>query len=165
MASAIKVVILGDGGVGKTTIVNKMRDSKYNMEQHMYNATMGVEVKPIKVGGVTINCWDIAGQEKFGGVHEGYYVGAHAAIIMFSVTERVTYKSVLKWYCDFMKVCGDKKVPIVLCATKANNPRRRIFPKDLTCDAIRHLNYFEIDNTVDSVMAPFQFIVQSLETK
>lgn len=57
---------------------------------------MGVEVNPLPfytdLGQVIFNCWDTAGQEKFGGLRDGYYIGGQAAIIMFDVTARVTYK-------------------------------------------------------------------------
>jgi len=74
---------------------------------------MGVEVSPLpfftNLGQIIFNCWDTAGwflgsstiyiqystssgQEKFGGLRDGYYIGGQAAIIMFDVTARVTYK-------------------------------------------------------------------------
>ncbi len=60
------------------------------------SATVGVDVHPLSfhtnVGKVIFNCWDTAGQEKFGGLRDGYYVDGEAAIIMFDVTARVTYK-------------------------------------------------------------------------
>jgi GTPase SAR1 family protein len=65
-------------------------------------ATMGVEVSPLSfntnLGPVIFNCWDTAGQEKLGGLRDGYYIGGQAAIIMFDVTSRVTYKNVPHWH-------------------------------------------------------------------
>ena len=60
--------------------------------------------------------WDTAGQEKLGGLREGYYIGAHAAIIMFDVTSRITYKNVPKWYKDLTRIC--ENIPIVLVGNK-----------------------------------------------
>ncbi len=63
---------------------------------------MGVEVHPIPfhttLGPIVFNCWDTAGQEKLGGLRDGYYIGGQAAIIMFDVTARITYKSVPHWH-------------------------------------------------------------------
>ena len=42
--------------------------------------------------------WDTAGQEKFGGLRDGYYIGGQCAIIFFDVTSRVTYKNVPNWH-------------------------------------------------------------------
>ena len=44
------------------------------------------------------NVWDTAGQEKFGGLRDGYYIQGQCAIIMFDVTSRVTYKNVPNWH-------------------------------------------------------------------
>lgn len=61
------------------------------------SATLGVEVHPIMFhttrGLIRFNVWDTAGQEKFGGLRDGYYIQGNCAIIMFDVTARVTYKN------------------------------------------------------------------------
>ena len=44
-------------------------------------------------GPITFNVWDTAGQEKFGGLRDGYYIQGQCAIIMFDVTSRITYRS------------------------------------------------------------------------
>ena len=68
----------------------------------MYIATLGVEVHPLRfytnLGEIIFNVWDTAGQEKFGGLRDGYYIQGECAIIMFDVTSRITYRSVPNWY-------------------------------------------------------------------
>jgi GTP-binding nuclear protein Ran len=60
-----------------------------------YIATLGVEVHPMEFhtnhGAFRLNVWDTAGQEKLGGLRDGYYIGANCAIIMFDVCSRITY--------------------------------------------------------------------------
>ncbi|MDO9333807.1 MAG: GTP-binding protein, partial [Dehalococcoidales bacterium] len=98
-APRFKLILVGDGGVGKTTFVKRHRTGEF---EKRYVATMGVEVNPLpfstSLGPIVYNCWDTAGQEKFGGLRDGYYIGGNAAIIMFDVTARVTYKSVPHWH-------------------------------------------------------------------
>jgi small GTP-binding protein len=98
-APRFKLILVGDGGVGKTTFVKRHRTGEF---EKRYVATMGVEVNPLpfstSLGQIVYNCWDTAGQEKFGGLRDGYYIGGQAAIIMFDVTARVTYKSVPHWH-------------------------------------------------------------------
>ncbi|KAF5330622.1 hypothetical protein D9619_005926 [Psilocybe cf. subviscida] len=59
-------------------------------------ATLGVEVHPLQFstnfGTICFNVWDTAGQEKFGGLRDGYYIQGQCGIIMFDVTSRITYK-------------------------------------------------------------------------
>jgi GTP-binding nuclear protein Ran len=68
-----KVVLVGDGGVGKTTFVKRHISGEF---EKRYLATMGVEVRPLKFhtnfGPILFNVWDTAGQEKLGGLRDGY---------------------------------------------------------------------------------------------
>ena len=81
-----------------------------------YNATIGVEVRPMPFhtnkGEIKFNVWDTAGQEKLGGLRDGYYIGGQCGIIMFDVTSRITYQNVPKWYKDLVRVCDN--IPICL---------------------------------------------------
>lgn len=68
-----KVVLVGDGGVGKTTFVKRHISGEF---EKRYLATMGVEVHPLRFhtnfGEILMNVWDTAGQEKLGGLRDGY---------------------------------------------------------------------------------------------
>ena len=85
-------------------------------------ATLGVEVHPLLFhtnrGAICFNTWDTAGQEKFGGLRDGYYINGQCAIIMFDVTSRITYKNVPTWHKDLVRVC--ENIPIVLCGNKVD---------------------------------------------
>jgi GTP-binding nuclear protein Ran len=69
-------------------------------------------------GIICFDTWDTAGQEKFGGLRDGYYVQGQCAIIMFDVTSRITYKNVPNWHRDLVRVC--ENIPIVLCGNKVD---------------------------------------------
>ena len=74
---------------------------------HNVAATIGVEVHPLDFttnrGKLRFYCWDTAGQEKFGGLRDGYYIHGQCAIIMFDVTSRLTYKNVPTWHRDLCR--------------------------------------------------------------
>lgn len=80
-------------------------------------------------GPIRFNVWDTAGQEKFGGLRDGYYIQGQCAIIMFDVTARVTYKNVPNWHRDLVRVC--ENIPIVLCGNKVDIKDRKVKAKSI----------------------------------
>lgn len=80
-------------------------------------------------GAIRFNVWDTAGQEKFGGLRDGYYIQGQCAIIMFDVTSRVTYKNVPNWHRDLVRVC--ENIPIVLCGNKVDIKDRKVKAKSI----------------------------------
>jgi GTP-binding nuclear protein Ran len=79
MNQTLKIVLVGEGNVGKTSFVKKLLGNEIPLK---YTPTLGVEVNPIRKNNKCYNIWDCAGLEKFGGLRDGYYVQAQGAIIM-----------------------------------------------------------------------------------
>jgi len=138
-----KLVLVGDGGVGKTTFVKRHLTGEFEKK---YVATLGVEVHPLGFttnrGPITFNVWDTAGQEKFGGLRDGYYIQGQCAIIMFDVTSRITYKNVPTWHKDLVRVC--ENIPIVLCGNKVDIKDRKVKAKAITFHRKKNLQYYDI---------------------
>jgi len=142
-AAIFKMVLCGDGGTGKTTFVKRHLTGEFEKK---YIATLGVEVHPLafytNFGQIQFNCWDTAGQEKFGGLRDGYYIQGQCAIIMFDVTSRVTYKNVPNWHRDLVRVC--EGIPIVLCGNKVDVKERKVKAKTITFHRKKNLQYYDI---------------------
>jgi len=138
-----KLVLVGDGGTGKTTFVKRHLSGEF---ERKYLATLGVEVHPIKFstnrGSLLFNVWDTAGQEKFGGLRDGYYINGNCGIIMFDVTSRITYKNVPNWHRDLTRVC--ENIPIVLCGNKVDVKERKVKAKTITFHRKKNLIYYDI---------------------
>jgi len=143
VAVEFKLVLVGDGGTGKTTFVKRHLTGEFEKK---YIATLGVEIHPLKFytnfGLIKFNCWDTAGQEKFGGLRDGYYIQGQCAIIMFDVTARITYKNVPGWHKDLVRVC--ENIPIVLCGNKVDVKERKVKAKAITFHRKKNLQYYDI---------------------
>merc|ERR1719498_1804510 len=138
-----KLVLVGDGGVGKTTFVKRHLTGEFEKK---YIATLGVEVHPMPFftskGKILFNVWDTAGQEKLGGLRDGYYINGNCGIIMFDVCSRITYQNVPKWYKDLTRVC--ENIPIVLVGNKVDVKDRKVKAKQITFHRKKNLQYYDI---------------------
>lgn len=127
--NTIKVSLIGDGGVGKTTFVKKLLTGNFIPK---YVATMGVWVESVRIPSLSnmcFNVWDCAGQEKFGGLRDGYFIESQACIVMFSITSRRSFASVGRWIGEYQRM---GRGPIILCASKSDLPQeRRVFKGEI----------------------------------
>jgi len=154
--------MVGDGGVGKTTFVKRHLTGEFEKK---YVATSGVEVTPMTFftnhGPIRFQIWDTAGQEKLGGLREGYYIGGHCAIIMFDVTSRVTYKNVPKWFKDLTRICDN--IPICLVGNKVDVRDRKVKARQITFHRKRNMQYYDISaKTNYQFERPFLWILKRL---
>ncbi|KAK2937827.1 hypothetical protein FoTM2_001045 [Fusarium oxysporum f. sp. vasinfectum] len=156
-----KLVLVGDGGTGKTTFVKRHLTGEFEKK---YMATLGVEVHPLgfttNFGQIQFDVWDTAGQEKFGGLRDGYYINGQCGIIMFDVTSRITYKNVPNWHREstppmissnpqlivFQVISSEfaRTSPIVLCGNKVDVKERKVKAKTITFHRKKNLQYYDI---------------------
>ena len=110
-----KLVVVGDGGVGKTTLINRFLTGEFNKN---YVDTLGVHNKILKFntnyGYITFDIWDTVGEEKFNGLYDGYAIGADAVMGICDVTSKISADNLNYWYNKMNK----EKVPSVACGNK-----------------------------------------------
>lgn len=101
----LKFVVLGDSGVGKTSLVQQLVNRKFDA---IHRPTLGCECYEwsIAVGegecsAVSVQLWDTAGQERFLALGTTYYRGADACILVFDITSRASFDSVTSWLDEF----------------------------------------------------------------
>lgn len=132
--TSIKIVLLGDGGIGKTSYFDRISsgDSPDYKFSKVYDATRGCNVCQIEylIGKhkVTLHLFDTAGQEKFGVLRDSYLMGADGVVIMYDLTEDTTRDSVLKkWLPDLKKVLeatarhNQSYIPVAVIGNKSDS--------------------------------------------
>ena len=77
--SKFKVVMFGPVGVGKTSLVNALRDGPFDPYS---TTTIGAAFSSLQVDGRTVEIWDTAGQERFRSITQSYYRSAHAIVLV-----------------------------------------------------------------------------------
>ena len=121
MVYRIKVIIIGEAGVGKTSLVKKFVSGRFTSD---YRVSIGANlfVKDLILDSdidVSIQIWDIAGQEKWVKMRHLYYRGAHGALIVGDLTRGNTFEQLKEfWNPDLKKYCGD--IPKILVVNKVD---------------------------------------------
>lgn len=120
-----KVLVVGDIGTGKTSIIKRYVHGIFSMH---YKSTIGVDfaLKVIQWDPQTLvrlQLWDIAGQERFGNMTRVYYKEAVAAMVVFDVTRENTFDAVERWKHDIdakLSLPDGTPIPVILLANKTD---------------------------------------------
>ncbi len=101
----VKVVIAGDGAVGKTSLIRRYCTGMFQESRIM---TIGVDfqIKIVEVDGkpIKLSIWDVAGQERFGAFRDSFYRGARAVALVYDVTDLLSLENLAKWQREIVRV-------------------------------------------------------------
>lgn len=147
-----KLILVGDGGVGKTTFAKKCRSGEF---EPMHFTTFGVEMHSVKFETTdgqrfSFSVWDTAGQERLGVSGDGYNTGGHCAIAMCNYTPSTHKNLIQKWIPGLKRVCGE--IPIVIVGNM----------QDLNSYDQCDFGVSTKDDTKDALLAPFLYLAQTL---
>jgi len=114
-----KVVLIGDGGVGKSTLRRRFMGETFSGQ---YIMTIGADfsAKIVELDGrrVKFVIWDLAGQPHFREVRADFYRGASGALLVYDITRRETLEHVPSWMEEFVRNSGRADLAVVLVANK-----------------------------------------------
>ena len=125
-----KIILIGSVSVGKTSIFNKFISGEFNLK---YKSTITAECKSkyLKVNKnlfAKLNIWDTCGSENFRAVTKQHYRGAHAAIVIFDLTEQSTFNDLKRWIKD-VKNYGERNTEILIVGNKLDLIEQRVVTK------------------------------------
>ena len=94
----LKLVVVGDSGVGKTNLIKRFANNTFNSNS---KATVGVEFlsKSFKINNrvFKIEMWDTAGQERYKSITAAYYKGAKGALVVYDITSKLSFENLDKY--------------------------------------------------------------------
>lgn len=121
-SNKIKVVLLGDSGVGKTSILHQLSTGKFS---YTTQSTKGVDflcwdIKlPELSYPITLQIWDTAGQERYHSMAATYYQQSAAAIVVYDITRKSSFISAKSWLKE-MKEIGSPDTKALLVGNKSD---------------------------------------------
>ena len=154
-----KIVLLGDGCIGKSTLfdkLDKLTDDNYRFPKK-YKATDNFDFKRIEIktsGGIaTVDFWDTAGQENRGGLlRDAYLKGADGVLLLYDVTESKTKQNIPKWLDQIKKTAPG--VPVAVLGNKSDkfsDLQQSKSVKLRDCNLQRDYGYSKIKNFMISI--------------
>ncbi|XP_065833494.1 ras-related protein Rab-15-like [Oscarella lobularis] len=152
----LKLLLLGDSGVGKTSLLCRYVDEEV---RSTHVATIGIDfkLKTIELGGkrIRIQIWDTAGQERFETLTSQYYRRAQGILLLYDISSDKSFKNVRKWISNISEY-AESNVKMVLVGNKCDiDAGRQVTAKQgqqlaseygvkfLECSAVKNLNVTE----------------------
>ncbi len=114
----LKVIILGDSGVGKTALLHKYVNGQF-IEEH--KATIGADfmTRQINIDNkvIDLQIWDTAGQERFQSLGRAFYRGADACVLVYDITSQPSLEQIDTWRRNFLdqaQIKDERSFPFLL---------------------------------------------------
>lgn len=120
----LKVVLLGDGGVGKSSLIQRFVSNKF--DPSLFH-TIGVEFlnKDLEVDGerYTLQIWDTAGQERFKSLRTPFYRGSDCCLLTYAIDDPQSFQNIAMWKKEFLyyaDVKDPENFPFVVLGNKSD---------------------------------------------
>lgn len=135
-----KIVIIGDSGVGKTALIQRLTDNKFSET----SATVGVQYQPYICplssnknnnsgqnsndtdDAVQLQIWDTAGQEKYKSISKAYFRNAVGAVLVFDITDINTFENASMWLQELRESCNQNAFILLVGNKKDRESEREV---------------------------------------
>jgi len=125
--TTLKILIIGESGVGKSSLMLRFVDDTFDPEQ---SATIGVDfrVTTINIDNqlVKLAIWDTAGQERFRTLTPSYYRGGQGIICVYDVSSRASFERLSHWIAELDTYCTKADAVKMLVGNKIDVENRAV---------------------------------------
>ena len=122
-APNVKVVLLGDSGVGKTCLITRYISETFEQNTASTNgasyASKNVNYDKLKKT-ITLDIWDTAGQEKYKALTKFFYKDAAIAILVYDITQKGSFESIKSYWYEQIKENGEKTIVLGIVGNKSD---------------------------------------------
>ena len=167
---SIKVILIGDSGVGKTNILNRLVNNTFN-DKHEPSLSLEYNNHSIKINSyiIRMQIWDTVGQEKYNSIISNYYKSAEVAVFVYSINDAKSYNSIQEWYKELINEKNDennnvkkillgnkldlekeRQVEFNMAKTFANDNGFEVFA-EITCKNDNEQKLYNISNIFDAI--------------
>ena len=118
-----KVVLVGESGVGKTSIINRYLNNTYNENQ---KSTFAPKFKnkvlkyPEYNKSISFDIWDTAGQEAYRSITKNFYVNAAIGIMVYDIRNRESFENIKKYWSQQLKDSGVQNIVLAIAGNKCD---------------------------------------------
>jgi small GTP-binding protein len=155
----VKLVMVGDSGVGKTCLLLRFADDAFTPS---FITTVGIDfkIRTVVIEGrrLKLQVWDTAGQERFRTITSAYYRNAMGVIIAYSVTDALSFAAANDWYAEVRAVSHDSDLMLVGTKCDATEGERAVKPEAGKAWALEHGAYFLETSAKDNVNVDACFV-------
>ena len=166
MLTTLKLLIIGESGVGKSSLLLRFTDDLFDPE---ISSTIGVDfkVKTLRVEGnnqVKLAIWDTAGQERFRTLTPSYYRGAQGAILVYDVNSKETFARLDTWLNELETFANKPDIVKMLVANKIDKADREVSKEEGLKFARKHSMLFieASAKTKEGVQIAFEELVEKI---
>ncbi len=169
-----KITILGDGGVGKTSLRKIYLGSDYSRG---FSQIIGANFTTILIKFESVDSvaqiWDLAKHQRFSAVREVFYRGTSGCLLVFDITKRSTFENISSWIAELLKNNSQRLVPMILVGNKCDiidtakdqimfeEPEK--YSKNLSSWAGFSIPYFETSaKTGENINEPFETLFRNI---
>ena len=162
-----KILIVGYKGVGKRSFVESISGKEFPRD-NTYSPVITPIVMNTVYGPIKFNIWNMPpAQLGYGSLHDGYYINADGAIIMFDLASLMTYRYVGNYHRDITRACGGD-IPVVVCGNNAHDKDRKVKAGQIRFHHKKRqegctIDYLDLSNESNRKYAkPFHLLVHML---